>query len=45
VDGDVGPENIERLRAAGASLFVVASAIFAQEDPAEAYRGLVHALS
>jgi ribulose-phosphate 3-epimerase len=45
VDGNVGPENIDRLRAAGASLFVAASAIFAQEDPAEAYRGLVHALS
>jgi ribulose-phosphate 3-epimerase len=45
VDGGVGPGNIERLHAAGASLFVAASAIFAQDDLAGAYRGLVHALS
>ena len=45
VDGGVSAENIERLHDVGASLFVAASAIFAHEDLAQAYRRLVQALA
>jgi ribulose-phosphate 3-epimerase len=40
VDGGVGPGNIRDIHAAGADLLVAGSAIFWQEDPAEAYRSL-----
>jgi ribulose-phosphate 3-epimerase len=45
VDGGVGEENIAEIRAAGANLFVAGSAIFAADDPADAYRRLVEAAS
>jgi len=45
VDGGVGEQNIEEIRAAGANLFVAGSAIFAAADPADAYRRLVGAAS
>jgi ribulose-phosphate 3-epimerase len=45
VDGGVGRENVRELFEAGARLFVAASAIFGQEDSADAYRGLVGALA
>jgi ribulose-phosphate 3-epimerase len=45
VDGGVGPENIARLRDAGATLFVAATAIFGADDPSRAYRRLVQALA
>ncbi|HZU21116.1 MAG TPA: ribulose-phosphate 3-epimerase [Gaiellaceae bacterium] len=41
VDGGVGETNIRRLRDAGATLLVAASAIFAHHDPPQAYRTLV----
>jgi len=41
VDGGVGEANVESLRAAGASLFVAGSSVFASSDPAGAYRRLV----
>jgi pentose-5-phosphate-3-epimerase len=44
VDGGVGPDNIEKLQDCGATLFVAASAIFAREDLAHAYRLLVDEL-
>ena len=44
VDGGVGPGNIRGLYEAGARLFVAATAIFGEGDPAEAYRGLVRLL-
>jgi ribulose-phosphate 3-epimerase len=44
VDGGVGHDNVRELREAGANLFVAGTSIFGQEDPAEAYRGLVQAL-
>ncbi len=44
VDGGVGPSNVRELHEAGASLFVAATAIFAGDDPAGAYRGLVRDL-
>jgi len=37
VDGGIGPETAPACRAAGASLFVAGSAIFAAEQPGEAY--------
>jgi len=40
VDGGVGPGNARALRDAGASLLVAGTAIFAELDPAEAYRSL-----
>jgi ribulose-phosphate 3-epimerase len=43
VDGGVGEENARALRDAGASLLVAGSAIFADPDPAAAYRRLVAA--
>jgi ribulose-phosphate 3-epimerase len=45
VDGGIGPGNIGELHAAGARLFVAATAIFGHEDPADAYRGLVQAVA
>ena len=45
VDGGIGRENIGELRDAGASLFVAATAIFGQEDPAAAYRRLAQAVA
>ena len=45
VDGGVGEPNIRKLRDAGATLFVAASAIFARDDQPAAYRELVHALA
>ena len=44
VDGGVGPGNIRGLYEAGARLFVAATAIFGEGDPAKAYRGLVRLL-
>jgi ribulose-phosphate 3-epimerase len=43
VDGGVGEENALQLRAAGARLLVAGSAIFADPDPAAAYRRIVAA--
>jgi ribulose-phosphate 3-epimerase len=45
VDGGVGPKNAARLRECGATLLVAASSIFATDDPAAAYRGLVRAIA
>lgn len=41
VDGGIGDENVRALREAGASLFAVGSSVFAEPDPAVAYRRLV----
>jgi ribulose-phosphate 3-epimerase len=41
VDGGVNADNIGEARAAGANLFVAATAVFGKGDPAVAYRGLV----
>jgi ribulose-phosphate 3-epimerase len=43
VDGGIDPATAPRCRAAGASLFVAGSAIFATPDPAQAYRAIVEA--
>lgn len=43
VDGGVDPHTAPRCRAAGANLFVAGSAVFAQPDPAAAYRAIVEA--
>ncbi|MGM0574469.1 MAG: ribulose-phosphate 3-epimerase [Myxococcota bacterium] len=40
VDGGVKPDNIARVRAAGADTFVAGSAVFAQDDYAAVIRGL-----
>jgi ribulose-phosphate 3-epimerase len=40
VDGGVGPENIEQLHEAGATLFVAGSSVFDGVDPPAAYRRL-----
>lgn len=45
VDGGVTADNISRLREAGATLFVAASAIFAADDLPRAYRRLVQTLA
>ena len=45
VDGGVGPDNINRLWHAGASLFVAASSIFNREDLPRAYRRLLQAIA
>lgn len=45
VDGGVGEDNIRALREAGANLFVAGTAIFGSEEPAEAYRRLVQAVT
>jgi len=44
VDGGVGPENIEAVRDAGASLFVAGTSIFGREDLPRAYRRLLEEL-
>jgi ribulose-phosphate 3-epimerase len=41
VDGGVGPDNVPRLREAGANLFVAGTSIFGTDDIAQAYRELV----
>jgi ribulose-phosphate 3-epimerase len=41
VDGGVGPDNIPRLREAGADLLVAGTSIFGADDIARAYRELV----
>ena len=41
VDGGIGPTNIAKVRAAGASLFVAGSSVYGKDDPAAAYRELV----
>ena len=43
VDGGVGRDNVDSLRAAGASLFVAGSSIVGADDPADAYRALAAA--
>ncbi len=45
VDGGVGPENIQDLFEAGATLLVAASAIFGREDLPRAYLRLVRSLA
>jgi ribulose-phosphate 3-epimerase len=45
VDGGIGPDNIDAVRDAGASLFVAGSSIFGREDLPRAYRRLVQELS
>ena len=45
VDGGVGPDNVRELRAAGATLLVAATSIFAASDPPAAYRALTEALA
>ena len=44
VDGGIGPENIQAVRDAGASLFVAGTSIFGREDLPRAYRRLVEEL-
>ena len=44
VDGGVGPENVVALKEAGADLLVAGSAVFAANDPADAYRRLAAAV-
>jgi ribulose-phosphate 3-epimerase len=41
VDGGIAPDTAPRCRAAGASVFVAGNAVFASDDPAEAYREIV----
>ena len=43
VDGGVGGDNVAALRTAGARVFVAGNAVFADPDPAAAYRRLVSA--
>jgi ribulose-phosphate 3-epimerase len=43
VDGGVGPDNIPRLRGAGADLLVAGTSVFGADDIAEAYRQLAEA--
>jgi ribulose-phosphate 3-epimerase len=45
VDGGVGPDNVQPLRQAGATLLVAATAIFGDPDPPAAYRRLVAAVA
>jgi ribulose-phosphate 3-epimerase len=45
VDGGVKPDNVKQVHDAGADLLVVGSGIFASDDLAQAYRGLVQALA
>jgi ribulose-phosphate 3-epimerase len=44
VDGGIGPENIQAVRDAGASLFVAGTSIFGREDLPRAYRRLLEEL-
>jgi len=43
VDGGVGEGNVAAIRAAGAAVFVAGSAVFADPDPAAAYRRIAAA--
>jgi len=43
VDGGIDSETVVPVAAAGAGLFVAGSAVFAQDDPAEAYRAIAAA--
>ncbi len=43
VDGGIGEANVAAVRAAGASVFVAGNAVFADPDPAAAYRRIVAA--
>ena len=43
VDGGIKPDNVANVRSAGAQLIVAASAIFYEDDIADAYRRLVQA--
>jgi len=43
VDGGIGETNVAAVRAAGASLFVAGNAVFADPDPAAAYRRIAAA--
>ena len=45
VDGGIGPDNAAEVREAGANLLVAGTSVFGHEDIAEAYRGLVQAIS
>jgi len=45
VDGGVGESNVRALREAGASLLVAGSAVFADPDPAGAFRRILAAAS
>jgi ribulose-phosphate 3-epimerase len=45
VDGGVDPDTAPRCAAAGAGVFVAGSYVFGAEDPAEAYRKIVGALT
>ncbi len=45
VDGGVGADNARAVRDAGASLLVAGSAVFADPDPAAAYRRIVASLA
>jgi len=45
VDGGVGEANVAAVRAAGASLFVAGNAVFADPDPAAAYRRIAAAVA
>ena len=45
VDGGIDPDTAPRCRAAGASLFVAGTAIFATSDPGESYAALVRSLA
>jgi ribulose-phosphate 3-epimerase len=44
VDGGIGPDNIQAVRDAGASLFVAGTSIFGREDLPRAYRRLLEEL-
>jgi ribulose-phosphate 3-epimerase len=43
VDGGIGPDNIARVAAAGAEIFVAGTAVFGHDDPAAATRDLLNA--
>ena len=43
VDGGIGEDNIESVRGAGATVLVTGNAVFADPDPAAAYRRLAAA--
>jgi ribulose-phosphate 3-epimerase len=45
VDGGITAENVADVRAAGADLIVAGSAVFAADDPAEAYRALARSVA
>jgi ribulose-phosphate 3-epimerase len=45
VDGGIGPENIEAVRDAGATLFVAGTSIFGREDLPRSYRRLLQELA